>query len=444
LLYQTGDISLLRGNEDCEHVNKLRFGSNLFLKEDLSPDDILLKIIELEENIVRVDLTWQEKAEALASLHQAYQGLGWGKHTVEDTADRIGKSKAYVSEEVELAIWAKEIPEISGTKKKSDAKKMVKRLKEEIKRSELLEGLLSKEHDTTIQLDEKGKIEKQLQEYDQKILLGTMEERLNDIPGLFDIVLFDPPWGVEFDQCKLRAGITTKNYEDSKPAFEASLEPWFKLIYEKMNPDAHLYMFFAMKNYPLVYELAHKTGFSTNGIPLIWHKKGAHHTRNPDVWHGRCYEPILFARKGNKKLQILGAPDIIVTPMPTPKIKQDHPSAKHPDIYKEIIQRSALPGNRILDPMGGSGMSMIACESLRASHFLDWWMIEMDSTFRDLALFNLYKGYTKIVNDYDAPPPKKGSFKELEPGTAEWITYWDAYPDEQEEMLKWKKEKLQD
>ena len=29
-------------------------------------------------------------------------------------------------------------------------------------------------------------------------------------------------------------------------------------------------------------------------------------------------------------------------------------------------------------------------------------------------------------------------FRELDPGTSRWMSYWKVYPEKQEEMLKWK------
>jgi len=448
-----GRYKLVAGERRLKACKMAGLDFVFMLREDLKEDDLMIRIIELEENIVRADLTWQEKANALASLHEAYQGKGWNRHSIEDTAKKIGKSKGFVSEEIELAYWAQELPEIAEAKKKTEAKKIIKRYKEELERQLALEEALLKEEEKWASregalepgaepkpLDEKEKFERILEEFDRRILLGDMLEQIEHFDdGYFDIVLFDPPWGVDFDAVRYSNG-STKSYADESEGFEQKLEQWLKVIERKMAQDSFLFMFFAIRQHGMIYELLSKLKFETNGIPYIWRKRGAHHTRNPDIWPGRCYEPIVYARKGAKSLQLKGAPDIITTPMPTPKIKADHPSAKHPQIYRELLERAAKPGDKVLDPMCGSGMAGVACESMRASHMLDWHMIELDKTFRDLALFNVYKGYDKIVGDYGKPPMERGSYKNYLPGTPKWKEYWEMYPEDQEEMLAWKKE----
>jgi len=194
-----------------------------------------------------------------------------------------------------------------------------------------------------------------------------------------------------------------------------------------------------------IYNLLHQIGFNTNRMPLIWHKKGAHVTRNPLVWPGRSYEPIAYARKGSKPLVKQGAPDVIETPMPTPSLKDIHPSAKHPQIYKELLLRSAQPSDTILDPMAGSGMFGVAAESLTKTLALNWFQIEIDEDYRNLELLNLVKGYDELAKrETPAPleisaPSEKGGFKALSPGTPEWTEHYKNHPEDQDAMLTWRK-----
>ena len=127
-------------------------------------------------------------------------------------------------------------------------------------------------------------------------------------------------------------------------------------------------------------------------------------------------------------------------------MKQNHPHAKHPDIYLEILKRSALPGETVLDPMCGSGMLGVAAEVYRRAKKLDWWMIEQDPAFRALALANTLRGYPEVVKrepvvEVETPyldaNPIPEDFRKIEPGTEMWKRYWDANEDKQKEMLQW-------
>lgn len=445
-LNEEGKPTLIVGERRLRACQLLDLPYKYILKEEVT-DKLLLRQIELEENLQREDLEWIEEVEAKKELHELYQlryGLttqgAKGGHKLSDTAKHLGESDGLVSGDIELALWAEEIPEVAEAKNKTTAKKIVDRLKKGVKRRVALKEAL-RESPKESEENSPEQISSQiLLEYDKKCLLGRMEDVLEkrpfDLEVSFDIVLFDPPWGVNYDTVSKSTG-ASENFEDDSDMFLTQFPKWINLLYKSMSENSHLYMFFGIVNHNFVYDILEQEGFQVNRIPLIWHKKGTHRTRNPEVWPGRCYEPIAFARKGKKLLFRQGAPDIIETPSPTPNIKQEHPSAKHPDIYIELLKRSAAPGDFVLDPMAGSGMSAIACEYLRSELALNWTLIEEKETFRDLQLINLVKGYENIVRMQITPPK---DFKELNPGSPEWLNYWKAHPKEQNEMIAWTNE----
>jgi len=443
------------------------------LKEDLDP--FTLELVQLEENIKRSDLDWKEECAAKEKVHKLFQerfGEGGpgkaGGHSLADTAEYLGDSKTLTHEDIELAVWAREIPEVAAAPNKTTAKKIVERLTQTVKRGIALDEAIANAEeskaiagDSTIEAnigDATGLslIEKRLLEYDRRVLLGKMENRLKDFKDeSFDIVLFDPPWGVALDKNYKNEG-NVQMYEDEQGSFDDNILIWLKLIYAKMKPDSHLYMFFGIRFHEKVYSTLDAVGFETHRIPIIWYKKGAHSIRNPKKWFGFSYEPIAFARKGNKPLALMGQPDVIITPMPTPNMKGIHPSAKHPMVYRELLERSVEPGNSILDPMAGSGMAGVGADSHLDRFHLDWWLIEQDEDYRNLALSNLMKGYWKLLGveqEVSAPAFAEDngsylgkyeelalpdSFRELAPGSEEWRRWWKLYPQDQEAMLAWK------
>ena len=472
---EEGKIHLVAGERRLRACEEIGNSFKYLLYEEIT-NPFLLEVIELTENILRENLTWQEDIKAKERLHELEQKLHGatspgvrGGHTMQDTADILGQTKGLISQDVELAYWLKHVPEVAKAKNRSEAKKVVKRIKESAKRSDALRSALKKAPpgaSGSAEVKEKGKgektiLEQRLHYLADRSILGSFEEKIGGFEDEhFDVVIFDPPWGVTLDQVSKEDG-SILAYEDSPEAYQSSLKNWLEVIYGKMSLNSHLYMFFGIINHEFVYSTLETCGFTTNRMPLFWYKQGAHGTRNPEVWPGRCYEPIAYARKGGKKLALLGRPDIIPTPLPTPKIKKEHPSAKHPQVYVDLLERSCAPGDRVLDPMSGSGMFGVAAEFLTSSLQLDWWMIEKEKVFRDLSLFNLLQGYNKIVTgDFEEPilPPEKKyenwgfsleeqreqrsgkGFKKLKPGTDDWKAYWKEHSEEQEAMLTWAKE----
>lgn len=443
-------------------------------------DEVMLLEIELEENLNREGLSWQEEVDGVEKLHRLREGQKETRgqsQSLEDTAVELDRSRGSVHRDIELAEWSKEFAEIRDAKTKADAYKIIKRYKAELLRNQLLQQAIDKEPSTSFgSVDGKqggepspaGAVTPEvlnvggvtipkslLLEFDERIELGTMEEKLPEFQdGFFDLVFFDPPWGANLSQIRDKPP-GTEDFEDEPETFSEKIEEWLALIYRKMATNSHLYLFFGIRFHNLVYGALRKAGFVENGIPLIWYKQGAHVTRNPEIWPGRSYEPVAFARKGNKNLVTLGSPDTIITPAPTPLMKKSHPNAKHPDLYLELIKRSALPGDKLLDPMCGSGMLGVAAEEYRTAKRLDWRMIEKSQTFRELALENVIRGYGGIVSKerepIDRPRSEVGhqydnsvlpvaeDFHSLQPGTPDWMRFWKAHPEQQDLMLEWKK-----
>ena len=395
------------------------------LKEEIT-DLHLLERIQLEENLVRHDLDWKDEVAAKERIHLLFQEQFGetktgkrGGHGLADTAEHLGEGRSILHEDIQLAVWAREVPEVAAAPNKTTAKKVVKRLMEQVQRQEALNRVfaggegevltkatsVAKTHDadelrlSQVEAEKLSQAEKQLLEFNRRILLGKMEDRVNDFQsGSIDIVLFDPPWGVEYHEVKKKV-YGQKDYKDDKDIFRQDLSTWLSRLFLKMAENSHLYMFFGIVDHEFVYRTLEQVGFQTNRIPLIWYKEGSRRTRNPHTSHGRAYEPIAFGRKGNKVLAKPGFPNVIVTPQPSPTIKDIHPSAKHPEVYRQLLVASAAPGDTMLDPMSGSGMAGVAAEELRSELGLDWHMIEADKDYRNLAIFNLNKGFAKICGE---------------------------------------------
>ena len=426
-------------------------------------NQLMLKEIELEENVCRVDLEWQEEVAAREELHllREEQQAALGRHqSIRDTAREQKISPTLAFEDLELATFAKKFEEVREARSKSEAKKVVERIKKDFTRRLALEEATEKAEGSRARIEGGGDGEggefsaeevaelspddRRTLAVSQRTIHGEMMEELEKFKdGSVGLVFFDPPWGQEFDKVMKRGG-GVKPYEDSAANFWANINQWLEMLYRKMAEDSHLYMFFGLVDHTGVYNVLEKQGFETNRLPIIWYKQGAHRTRQPDKWPGRSYEPIAFARKGNKPLARQGVPDVIITQAPWPSLKDLHPSAKHPDVYIDLLKRSASPGETVVDPMAGSGMVAVAAESMQATHALDWWLVEMDESYRALAMENIVKGYFELVNGprtarkhYDIPPVAE-DFKELEPGTHEWKRYWKAHPEDQEAMLEWR------
>jgi DNA modification methylase len=464
-LQEGENIILLFGYRRLVACKELGISYRYELTKDIL-DPVRKKEIELHENIIRENLHFLDVAKAHAELHKFYQlhkgGIEGARQpsgkrkewTLEDTASILGVSTGKLSEDIKINRYANALPEISNAKTLNEAKASVKRIETQAVRQIALEKALaasqpktevvSKQDNGSTEPDPQAQVATLIKQYSNHLHLGKFEEALPKLaePGTFSVVFFDPPWGVGLDKSYANAG-DKELYKDDPKSFFKNLRLQLTLLYEYMAPNSHLYLKFAIAHHFFVYQMLKRTGFEVNKIPILWHKIGTHRTRQPDKWPGQCYEPIAFARKGNLALIQTGRPNIIPTRPPGPKMKQDHPDAMHPDLPRELLLRSAMPGTKVLDPCCGSGMFGVACESLRAQLMLDYTMIEEKRTFYELSMQNLVKGYENIVTaaEKDKEDQKESAkdYKSVPIGSANWIRIWTSHPELRNEMTDWQK-----
>ena len=104
-------------------------------REDL--DIFQLKELELEENLSREQLTWQEEVTARKELHQIKQRIygesGSGKEggwRLEDTAEALGLDKSTLSVDLTLADGIEHFPELARIPSKKKAMEVLKAARE--------------------------------------------------------------------------------------------------------------------------------------------------------------------------------------------------------------------------------------------------------------------------------------------------------------------------
>lgn len=310
---------------------------------------------ELEENTIRLDLSWQERAAALDRLFSLRQKQM--EEMVLEGAFEEGSTapptKAYsqtdLVEEVtgirrsskgiaDALIVAKhlDIPEVAGAKTQKEAVKALKKVKAAEHRAVLAESAKRIKSPHTI-------------------LLGDARQHLKNLPSeSFDVLLTDPPYGINIDQCGFDTP-TPHNYEDSPETALALYEMLAEESFRLSKPEAHAYVFCSVEFFQRIEFLFSMAGWRTWPRPMIWNKQNGRAAR-PEHGPRYSYECILFASKGDKKVLCL-KPDVITM---SPDRDGIHGAQKPAELFKDLLSRSALPGSAILDPFAGSGTTIEA------------------------------------------------------------------------------------
>jgi len=315
------------------------------LLAELSEDD--LYEAELEENTLRVDLSWQEKAIAIDNLHK-FRTRQNPTQTKTDTATEI-LGRAPSAREITSVVRNSTLltqhlgnPEVAKAKTEKEAFKIVEKKLKADHRARLSEEFQTLESKHTLI---KG---------DSLQVMKAME------PETYDCIITDPPYGMGADTFGTMA-LNAHQYDDSANWFTSNVEAIADSFFWIAKPQAHLYCFCDIQNFFLLQEALTQAGWDVWRTPLVWYKGNMGMLPKPDHGPRRTYELAVFATKGKKQVQIVGAHDVIN--VISEQGDRDHGAQKPPALYRELIRRSCLPGDSIIDPFCGSGPIFPAADS---------------------------------------------------------------------------------
>lgn len=322
-------------------------------------DPLAAEEAELEENIRRVDLTWQEQAAArsrLAELRAAQAAAsGSPTPTTADLARELhdlepeAPTGGYEGRLRKELILAKHLgnPVVASAKTADEAWKALKRQEELDKNAKLAQTIgltFTAEQHALYRADS----------------LVWMREQPS---GLFDVILTDPPYGMGADEFGDSGGKTAGEHR-----YEDSYEYWFKIMqvlapesFRLAKPQAHLYCFCDIDNFGLAKGFFSDAGWNVFRTPLIWHKPQAFRAPWPEHGPQRKYEICLFAVKGNRPVTRL-FPDLVSY---NPDENLGHNAQKPVALFEDLLRRSVRPGDDVADFFCGSGPIFPAAHALK-------------------------------------------------------------------------------
>jgi len=252
--------------------------------------------IELEENIKRVDLTWEESCLAAARYHRLRE-KGEENWTKKATADAIGLSPQHISKllQVAEAILVKNKNVLAATSIEA-AWRVVRRVQERAVRTEAAQiKYIAKPENG--EEEEKDKIE-------TNIFVGDFIKWVSEYEGRrFNFVHCDFPYGIKQGTTKYQGSETWDKYEDSLETYDLLLNTLVENKEKLFFPSAHLIFWFSMNHYAFTMEKLSRNGFEVNPFPLIWDKNNTGII--PDVQRGprRVYETAFHASLGDRKIR---------------------------------------------------------------------------------------------------------------------------------------------
>lgn len=201
-----------------------------------------------------------------------------------------------------------------------------------------------------------------------------------------NLVVTDPPYNVNYEGSAGK--IQNDNMENDK--FYQFLLDAFLNMEKTMADDASIYVFHADTEGLNFRKAFSDAGFYLSGT-CIWKKQSLVLGRSPYQWQ---HEPCLYGWKKKGKHQWYSdRKQTTIWEFDKPKKNGDHPTMKPIPLIAYPIKNSSMSNCIILDPFGGSGSTLIACEQLgRICH-----TIELDEKYCDV----IEKRYIEQVGSAD-------------------------------------------
>jgi DNA modification methylase len=190
---------------------------------------------------------------------------------------------------------------------------------------------------------------------------------------LANLVVTDPPYNVNYEGT---AG-KIKNDNMGNEAFYTFLLSAFQNTETAMAKDASIYVFHADTEGLNFRKAFSEAGFYLSGT-CIWKKQSLVLGRSPYQWQ---HEPVLFGwKKSGKHNWYADRKQTTIWEFEKPKKNSDHPTMKPVALVAYPILNSSLTNCIVLDPFGGSGSTLIACDQAERICYT----IELDEKYCDV------------------------------------------------------------
>lgn len=352
--------------------------------EELSERE--LKLLELDENLRRKNLTWQEEALAFLNYHKlCAEEPGW---TVPKTAAALGVSHNMLNLKIRVAegllsgdqriVEAPKYSVALGIVQRSDARKRDSTV-EEVDRAMGLAPIGHLEEELS---DAELEAEDLQEEPSHPFLRADFREWAKNYSGpRFNLIHCDFPYGINANTHDQGAAASFGGYEDSLDTYWTLMTSLWENIDRVVAPAAHLIFWFSMKYYEGTRTKLAAMGWTVNPVPLIWHRSDNSGIL-PDPKRGprQVYETAFFCSRGDR-LIVRAKSNLF----PSPNSKTFHMSEKPQPVLAHFFEMLIDETTVMLDPTCGSGNAVIVAHRMGAKEALG---IELNEEFYNGAIAN--------------------------------------------------------
>ena len=270
-----------------------------------------------------------------------------------NTQQEIAKALNWSTGKVAMAdiVFKKATPELEEKILKNEVtiNQAYQEIKKEEKKEERIQKIIESRIDANIS---------------ENIKNGNCLEILETLQnGCIDIVLTDPPYGINYvsnrsiyEDTITKRGLLNDGKEE---AFEL-LDKACEILQRKTAENAHLYFFCSWSVFSRFESIIAK--YFTIKTPIVW-DKGNKGSGDLDNDWGNQTEIIIYCVKGKKLVNNRRGNIINVSRLHTSRMV--HPTQKPDELIRQILEVSATAGDFVVDPFMGSGSTIKVCNDMK-------------------------------------------------------------------------------
>lgn len=329
-----------QGKTICHGAEKIPCGMFPHTQFDELSDEEKFRL-EFDENARREDLDWRDRARAEKRLVELFAKFRPANDLIDKFAEETSRSPDGVRASLAVVDNLHD-PDVAGAASLKEATKIVRQKSAQSLRVALATGAapITTPH---------------------KFVRGDAKELLKAEPsGKYDVIITDPPYGINAHKHANFQSPEKHRYLDTP---EYAKELHMALAIEGLRitkPAAHLYLFHSILYFNTWARMFKDAGWRVWPVPLIWIKNKGRATQQ-DLGPLRTYEAIMYAIKGDRKMLAPGK-DTIEIPIVEDKM---HAAQKPVSLYTDLLSRSCMPGELVIDPFCGSGTIFPAANKLK-------------------------------------------------------------------------------
>lgn len=350
-------------------------------------DTTTARAIELEENIKREALPWQDEAKAVLEYHElrSSEDPEW---TQEKTSEALGIAAPTTTAKIKVA---REIlagnTMVSGAPRYSTARGIVERAESR------------KDDEALAAFSRRSTVPAEAAAAPDSILNVDFNIWAHSYSGpRFNFIHCDFPYGIDANKFNQGSASLHGGYSDTEDDYWQLMVTLAANLDRLVAPSAHIMFWFSMHYYDETLKFFEKnTDFRIDPFPLVWTKSdNVGILPDPERGPRRIYETCLFGSRGDRKVVRPTSNSVSL-----PSQRDDHMSIKPEPMLGHFFRMFVDFNTIMLDPTAGSGGALRAAENLGASHVVG---LERDRDFAARANIALNKTrMTRKANDQNSP-----------------------------------------